>query len=285
MIIDMRLRPPIAPFVRTTLYQAPPKTLHPDYPIEPSVAARSLKLLLNEMDAAGVAVGVVPGRYSMEPFGDVPNEDLAAFFTQYPGRFVGFMGLDLSWPIEQCLREIETYMAQPGFVGVAIEPTISRDSSFTLMSDRRLYPIYEECQRRRIPLSITLSAVLQAFAKQPYEYSNPVQVYQVAMDFPDLDIVVAHAAYPWVMEMIGVALACPNVWLSPDLYLTDAFPGAHEYAKAVANYFSKRTMFGTGYPAKPFSPMANAYRAWGWSEEITAAVLGGNAKRLLKLGN
>src|SRR3546814_16925418 len=94
MIVDMRLRPPIPSFARSTLYQAGPKTSHPDFPVEQSVKNCSLPMLTSEMDAAGVTVGVVPGRYSMAPFSDVPNDELAALFQEHPGRFVGFLGLD-----------------------------------------------------------------------------------------------------------------------------------------------------------------------------------------------
>jgi len=285
MIIDMRLRPPIPSFARSTLYQAEPKTSHPDFPVEQSVKHCSLPMLISEMDAAGVDVGVVPGRYSMEPFGNVSNDELAALFRDYPGRFVGFLGIDLAWPMQRILDEIELRAGMPGFVGVVLEPTISQDDSYRGMGDKRLYPIYEACSKRELPISVTLSAVLQAFTKRPYEISNPIQAYQVAMDFPNLDIVIAHAAYPWVMEMIGVCLTCPNIWLSPDLYMTGVFPGAQEYAKAAATYLSKRTLFGTGYPAKPFKPMIDAYSAWGWPEEVTASILGGNAQRLLRLAD
>ncbi|AOB40090.1 amidohydrolase [Bordetella parapertussis] len=285
MIVDLRLRPPIPGFARSTLYQAGPKTSHPDFPVEPSVGQCSLPLLISEMDAAGVAVGVVPGRYSMEPFGIVSNDELATLFADYPGRFVGFMGLDLGWPMQRMLDEIDARVGTPGFRGVALEPTISADASFCGMNDKRLYPIYEACVKHGVPVSVTLSAVLQAFTKRPYEHSNPVQAYQVAIDFPSLDIVIAHAAYPWVMEMIGVCLTCPNVWLSPDLYLTNVFPGAQEYAKAAATYLPRRTLFGTGYPAKPFKPMIDAYAAWGWPQDVVAAILGGNAARLLRLAD
>lgn len=283
MIIDMRLRPPLPSLVASVLYQEVGKTEHPDFPRLPSVAARSVDLLLAEMDAAEVAVGVVPGRYSLEPFGQVPNEEMEALFARHPGRFVGFMGIDLRWPMERILDEIDRRSRAPGFVGVSIEPAIALEPSFSTMDDPLLYPIYEACVQRDLPVSVTLSAVLQGFTRRPYEYSNPIQAYKVATDFPKLDIHIAHAGYPWIMEMIGVCLACPNVWLSPDLYMVDLFPGAQEYAKAARNYFADRTLWGSNYPTKPFKPMLDAYRKWDWPDTTTRKVLGLNAKRLLRL--
>ncbi|MGE0803262.1 MAG: amidohydrolase family protein [Lautropia sp.] len=284
MVVDMRVRPAIPSFIATGLYQGPGKTDHPSFPRLPSTQARSIPLMLEEMADAGVSYGVVPGRYSLPPFGTVPNEELDQLVSAYPGRLGAFMGLDLRWTTERMLAEMAQWLARPGFVGVAIEPTISLEPSITRMDDRRLYPIYEECVRRDVPVSVTLSGVLQAFTRQPYELSDPVQAYRVALDFPTLDIHIGHAGYPWVMNMIGVCMACPNVWLSPDLYLTSLFPGVQDYATAALNYFPTRTVFGTGYPVKPFAQMIEAYRAWGWPAEIQEAVLDGNARRLLRIG-
>ncbi|MHA6732250.1 amidohydrolase family protein [Devosia sp. A369] len=283
MIIDARLRPPIAGILESSLYQSVGKTEHPDFPRLPSTQARSLPMLIEEMNEAGIDLAVVPGRYSLEPFGTVKNQTLAGLFGQYPGRFVGFMGVDLRWSTDEILAEIDRCFRIPGFVGVSLEPTISLDPSFSLMTDKRLYPIYDECVRRNIPVNVTLSGVLQAFTKQPYEWGSPIQAYKVAMDFPKLDIHIAHAGYPFVMEMIGVCMACPNIWLAPDLYMTDLFPGAQEYAKAVRNYLSDRTVFGSNYPTKPFTPMIEAYRRWDWPEATFNKVMGDNARRLLRL--
>ena len=283
MVVDLRVRPPIPSFIATGLYQGPGMTDHPDYPRLPSTRARSIPLLLQEMDAADVDVAVVPGRHSVAPFGIVPNEELDDLVSSHPGRFVAFMSVDLQWSMDRILDEIDRWLSRPGFVGVVLEPTISPEPSFSRMDDRRLYPIYEACVRHDVPVAVTLSGVLQAFTRRPYELSDPVQAYRVALDFPRLDIHIGHAAYPNVMQMIGICMACPNVWLSPDLYLTALFPGAQEYAKAAHTYLPTRTVFGTGYPVKPFDRMIEAYRDWGWPIEVQEAVLDKNARRLLRM--
>ncbi len=279
----MRLRPPIPSLIRSTLYQSTGLSEHPRFPRLPSTQERSIPMLVSEMDDAGIAVGVTPGRYSLEPFGTTENEEVAQLLRDYPGRFVGFIGLDLRWDTQRMLDEIARWIGQPGFVGVSLEPTISLEPSFSTMDDKRLYPIYEECVKRGVPVSVTLSAVLQGITKQPLELSKPGQAYQVAMDFPKLQIHSAHAAYPWVKDMVAICMTCPNVWLSPDLYMADLFPGAQDYAKLALNYAPKRTLFGSNYPTKPFKPMLQAYRDWGWPEDVQRQVLGENARRLLQL--
>lgn len=287
MIIDMRLRPPLPGFVRSTIFEkAEAGGYRPTrqwFPRPASAEARSFPMLIDEMNQAGVDVGVVMGRYSAEPLGCIPNEEIAGCVRGHEGRFIGWAGVDLAWPMDRCIAEIRRCLAMPEFRGVSIEPTVSRLPDLAGADDRRLYPIYEECQRLDAPISITLSAILQVSARAPYERSSPVQLYQVAQDFPRLDIHVAHAAWPWVMEMIGVAFTCPRVWLSPDQYLIEQIGGADEYVKAANNYFADRTLFGSAYPAKPLPHMVNAYRKWPWNEGVEAKVMGQNARRLMRL--
>jgi len=283
MIVDMRLRPPLASLLETPLFRTGTQssTSHPDFPRAPSADLRSPDLLLREMDEAGIGLGVVMGRQSPGGLGSVPNTELAEWISRYPTRFVAWAGIDVTQPIEQILTEFTQFIARPGFKGVSIEPSIA--PGFTGADDKRLYPLYDECQRIGVPVSITLSAILQASERRPIEHGAPAQLYRVALDFPKLAIHVAHAAWPWVLEMIGVAFTCPNVWLSPDQYLVPPLPGAELYAKAAANYFPDRTLFGTAYPFKPLSEMVTAYRSWNWPKALEQQILGENALRLMQM--
>ena len=284
MYIDMRLRPPLptwvgkANFAKGIFY---PVRIGFDRP--PSAEARSMDLLLSEMDEANIEYGVIMGRQSIEPLGAIPNDEIASCVNAYPGRFLGWAGIDLSQPMDACLAEIRRSISELKFRGVSIEPSIARDASVELATDRRLYPIYEECVRLDIPVNISLSAVLQSTVARPYELSNPIQIYQVAKDFPKLDIHVAHAAWPYVNEMIGVCFVCPNVWLSPDQYMIKMVPSAQEYVKAANHYFQDRTLFGTSYPSKPLKAMVAAYSEWDWFDGVREKVLHQNARRLMRL--
>jgi predicted TIM-barrel fold metal-dependent hydrolase len=283
MIVDMRLRPPLASLLETPLFKSGSQssTSHPDFPKAPSAQAQSPELLLREMDQAGIGLGVVMGRQSPGGLGSVPNGELEEWISRYPDRFVAWVGIDSTQPIEQILAELKHFIARPGFKGVSIEPSIA--PGFTGADDPRLYPLYDECQRIGAPISITLSAILQASEHRPIENGTPTQIYRVAQDFPRLAIHVAHAAWPWVLEMIAVCFTCRNVWLSPDQYLVPQLPGSEQYAKAAVNYFPDRTLFGTAYPFKPFAEMVSAYRSWNWPQACEQQILGENALRLMQM--
>jgi predicted TIM-barrel fold metal-dependent hydrolase len=283
-IVDMRLRPPLPTwlgqlqFKRGDDYYA-----NLGYEKPKSVRSQSTADLLAEMDAAGVQWGVIMGRQSEEPLGVIPNGEIAACIRKHPDRFVGWAGIDLQQPTQWWLAEIERCLAQPGFKGVSIEPPISKDPTIRNPGDRRLYPIYEECQRRDIPVNITLSAQLQARLNRPYEDSSPLNLYRVAQDFPKLTIHVAHAAWPYVMDMIGVAFVCPNIWISPDQYMVQRLPGADEYVKAIKHYFPDRAVFGTAYPSRPHGAMVREYSELGFDQATLEKIMFKNALRLMKM--
>jgi predicted TIM-barrel fold metal-dependent hydrolase len=283
-IIDMRLRPPLPSWVGHLQFRRGEDYYSKlGYQMPRSVKTQSILDLLSEMDDAGVELGVIMGRQSEDPLGVVPNDEIAACIAAHPTRFVGWLGLDLQRSMDWCLAEIGRCLQKPGFKGVSIEPTISKDSTIESPNDRRLYPIYEECVKRSVPINITLSAQLQARLRRPYEHSSPLGLYRLAQTFPKLVIHVAHAAWPYVMDMIGVAFVCPNIWLSPDQYMVSRLPGASEYVKAIAHYFGDRAVFGTAYPSRPHGQMVDEYRQLGFDSEILHQVFTQNARRLMKL--
>jgi len=283
-IVDMRLRPPLRSWVKQLQF-----TRGDDYYTKlgyerpASTRTQSLADLLKEMDEADVQWGVIMGRQSEAPLGVIPNDEIAECIRQHPDRFVGWAGLDLAQPIDWCLQEIDRCLKMPGFKGVSLEPSISKNASLHRADDPRRDPSYEACAQRDVPINITLSAQLQARLKRPYEDSSPLQLYSVVQRFPKLVIHVAHAAWPYVMDMIGIAFVSPNVWLSPDQYMVKRLPGAEEYAKAINNYFQDRACFGTAYPSRPHGRMVQEYQELGFAADVYAKVMSRNALRLMKM--
>ena len=235
------------------------------------------------MDKAGIKLGVVMGRQSAEPLGKIPNDEVAEVIAKYPDRFVSFAAVDIGQPTDACLAEIKRCMKTPGFVGVSIEPGVS--DTPMLSNDRRLYPIYELCQTMDIPVSLSLSSLLCFMVGTSHEYSSPLPLYALAKDFPKLDIVISHGAWPWVRELLGIAFACPQIWVSPDLYMVGVnTPGGDEYVKAANMYLSDRTVFGTAYPSRPLIESVQAFDQWTFSPGVKEKVLYKNALRLMRMG-
>lgn len=285
-IVDMRLRPPIPAWTDKAQFRkgeaAGYYPMRIGFPRPPSAEARDVGLLLKEMDEAGIQWGVAMGRQSAIPHGSVPNDAIAEVLRQYPDRFVSFCGIDISRDMDWCLSEIDRCLAIPGFKGVSIEPPCSPTPM--MCDDRRLYPIYEHCQTREVPLSISLSSALGHMTGAGIEFARPDPLYQPAKDFPNLTFVISHGAWPWVREILGLAFLLPNIVVSPDLYINgQGLPGAEDYIKAANHYMADRTLFGTAYPTRPLKESVAAFDSWTFAPGVKQKILSENALRIMKM--
>ena len=56
------------------------------------------------------------------------------------------------------------------------------------------------------------------------KYSNPIHVDDVAVDFPDMKIIIAHPSWPWQDEALSVCLHKPNVYIDLSGWSPKYFP-------------------------------------------------------------
>jgi hypothetical protein len=283
MIIDMRLRPPVPAWTQGPAFDAAmfyPRNV-PGFAAAPSASQRSLDLLFEEMDANDIALGVVMGRKSGTELGAIPNDKVHDVVRQWPNRFVGFIGVDLD-DIAGSLRDITTYAAVPGFKGVSVEPGSAVEAK--ACDDPRLDPIYELSRDLDLPVSISLSSTLSAIAGHDMGWSSPISMQRVAQRFPSLKIIASHAAWPWAEAMVAIAIMCPNIYVSPDIYIaTYDMPASIAYIQAANIYLEDRMLFGTAYPSRGHADGVRDFHRWPWREEIKHKVLYSNAATLLKV--
>lgn len=276
-IIDFRLRPPLAGFLNMALYAETERRdgitrIHGFEPA-PSVREKSMPLLLQEMDQAGVTMGVIIGRNSGR-YGSLSNDDVAKMVADYPGRFVGTASIDpsdrktASGQITQAIKD--------GFRAINIEP-----GSYQLplmVDDRRLYPVYAQCEDANIPIIIMAGGS----AGPDLSYTEPVHLDRVAADFPDLKIVVSHGGWPWVHQVLHIAFRRPNIYLSPDQYLAN-LPGSDDYIRAADGFLADRFLYASSYPFTPVTGYATWFKKLPIRPESMEKILYRNAAKLLRI--
>lgn len=278
MIIDARVRPPIGDFLEMQMpYNV--KAVEPFSKLLGLEYARSGKNqsiteMLEEMKAAGIVKGVIVGRQSPQ-FGSVRNDHIADLLKKYPEQLIGIGGVH-PLPLDNALKEIEYCIKTLKFAGIAIEPGAASPAMFP--NDRHYYPIYHYCQELGIILYMTVSG----FVGPDISFSDPIYIDQVAVDFPSLKIVIAHAAYPHLHTMLYSALLRPNLYLLPDLYLPN-MPGGVEYAVAANQFLEDRLIFGSAYPIGSFETVIAGYRKMPFKKAVLEKVLYKNAETLFGL--
>ena len=78
------------------------------------------------------------------------------------------------------------------------------------------------------------------------KYANPIHLDDVAADFPEMPIIMAHPSVPWQDEALSVALHKPNVYIDLSGWSPKYFsPTLVQYANTV---LKKKVLFGSDYP-------------------------------------
>jgi len=144
-----------------------------------------------------------------------------------------------------------------------------------------LAAVYERAQTLRIPVIVHTGTSIFPDARN--RYGDPMALDDVAVDFPDLTIVLAHGGRPLWMETSFFLLrrhanVCMDISGIPPRALLRYFPRIEEVAH--------KTMFGTDWPSPGVeSPAGNleAIRALGLPPEALRAILGGTAERIFPI--
>ena len=111
--------------------------------------------------------------------------------------------------------------------------------------------------------------------------SNPMLLEDVAIDFPDMQIVIAHPSWPWQDEALSLAMHKPNVWIDLSGWSPKYFPA--QLVQYCNTRLKDRVLFGSDFPLiTPERWMKDAEVA-GFRPEVMPGILKGNAVRLLGL--
>ena len=241
----------------------------------------SLAQLVQEMDHVGVYHAVVHAEYEYGDPADELNEVVARLVAEQPTRFSGYGTVSLQ-PLN-VMRSVHQVaaVARLGLRGINIQP-----SFFGIPIDHpQLYPIYAKaCE---LGLGVGVHTGVNYTTHQPIKNDHPLQVDQVACDFPDLTIIACHAGWPWTAEMVAVARKHPNVYLEfgglAPKYVGSVGTGWEPVFRFMNSLLSKQVLYGTDWPVFPMERAVAEWGELGLKASVLEALLGGNARRLLGL--
>src|ERR1700676_1242186 len=78
------------------------------------------------------------------------------------------------------------------------------------------------------------------------KYSNPMYMDDVAADFPDLKIILAHPSFPWQEEALSVATHKPNVYIDLSGWSPKYFPPI--LVRYINSILQDKILFGSDWP-------------------------------------
>jgi len=166
-----------------------------------------LSVFLYEMDAAGIEKSVLlPIDCSITHHCKIPSNETIADLVDKNPRFVGFASVDPNSKNSE--KELNSSITQLGLKGLFLDPAIQR---FGINSKEVTYPLYQICLELKIPVLIHCG--LNWSPKSLARFANPLDLEEVAQDFPELKIIISNLGWPWYKEAIMLAMKYRNIYL------------------------------------------------------------------------
>lgn len=234
------------------------------------------------LDIFGVIFAIDAETASGIPY--MGNDYVAGVARKYPDQFLGFASVD-PWKGDMALQELERSVKELGLRGLKLHPT----TQAFFPNDPRFYPLWEKCVELDIPIishsgQTGVGAGLPGGGGYKLKYSQPIPYLDdVAADFPELTIIMAHPAVPWQEEQLSVAIHKGNVYIDLSGWSPKYFrPVLVQY---VTSLLQDKALFGSDYPALQPERWLKDFEALEMKEPVRRKILLENARKILKLGS
>jgi predicted TIM-barrel fold metal-dependent hydrolase len=171
--------------------------------------------------------------------------------------------------------ELRRKVGDEGFRGVKLYPSYQH----YYPNDGRMYPLYRAAEELRVPVMFHTGS--SVFRGTRMKYADPLHLDDVAVDFPRLSLVMAHAGRGfWYDRAFFLSRLHPNVYMElsglPPAKLMTYFPELDRNTEKV--------LFGSDWPGMPrIRRNMEAIGRLPLPAEGVERILGGNAARLLGL--
>ncbi len=277
-------------------------------------AFSDLDLRRKEMDRQGVRVHALSLTLPMVYWADgelglrlarIVNDAMAEAHTAFPDRFVGLATLPMQDP-KLALEEFERAVKLPGIRGIYLGTNIRGRP----LSERDFWPLYERMEALSLPLFLHPLNVIGTDRLAAYYLANLLGnpfdtavaaahlIFSGVLDrFKRLQVCLPHAggAFPYVVGRLDrgwkIRSECRHLGRRPSAYLRRFTYDTVSHSAEALRYLvglvgADRVMLGSDYCfdmgyERPVQVVTRLPRL-GRSDK--ARILGGNARRLLRLG-
>lgn len=211
----------------------------------------------------------------------VPNEEIARVAAAHSDVLIPFASVDPHRP--DAVERAKRLIAEHDVKGFKFHPNVQA----FFPNEQEFYPLYEVIEEAGLPALFHsghsgIGTGLPGGGGLRLKYSNPMCLDDVAADFPDLDVVIAHPSFPWQEEAISICLHKRNVWIDLSGWSPKYFPPVLvQYANT---QLRERVLFGSDYPMITPDRWLADFAEAPFRDEVRPLILKENAVRLLGLG-
>ena len=204
-------------------------------------------------EAAQQADKVVVFGMSARPTGiSVPNELIAEYVASHPEKLIGWASVN---PAEEdAIDQLDHCVTDLGLSGLKIGPTYQHFDP----TDRSYWPFFRRCSELGIPIMWHQGTTFSASAR--LRWALPLLLEDVAMDFPDLRMIIAHLGHPWEEDVVALMRKTPNMYA--DISAVHYRPWRYWQAMVTAMEYgvTHKLLLASDYPSGTLSNVINGLR-------------------------
>lgn len=244
----------------------------------------SAKALLKLMDAAGVdksAIFACP--LSANP---LSNEDAVRIAKKFPERFFAVGTVSPLKP-KTSPRELGKLFAKGDIRGLKFYTGYEH----FYPNDIKLLRPYIECaQSAGYPVIFHMGDTIRGEVQAKLKFAHPLVIDELAVEYPELKIIIAHLGNPWLVDAAAVLYKNENVYadMSGLAYGKTNKEERKDLKSLMARMESyleglDKLLFGTDWPVSEHASCVELASALPASKEVKENIFSGNARKLFQL--
>ena len=211
----------------------------------------------------------------------IASEEIAEACAEHADVLIPFASVD-PWRGKAAVRQARSLLEKHGVRGFKFHPILQAFHP----NDPVVYPLYEVlAEHGAIALfhsgQTGIGAGLPGGGGIRLKYANPLLVDDVAADFPELPIILAHPSFPWQDEALAVATHKPTVHIDLSGWSPKYFPP--QLVRYANTLLREKVLFGSDFPVLTPDRWLADFDTLEIKPEVRPMILKDNAVRLLRL--
>jgi predicted TIM-barrel fold metal-dependent hydrolase len=205
----------------------------------------------------------------------ISNEEVAEAAAENSDIMIAFASIDPHKGI-MGVREARELIKTGAVKGFKFHPTLQG----FFPNDRMAYKLYEVIAEHKLPAVFHsghsgMGTGMPGGGGLRLKYSNPIHLDDVAVDFPDMKIIIAHPSWPWQDEALSVCLHKPNVYIDLSGWSPKYFPP--QLIQYANTQLKTKMLFGSDFPLIHPDRWFADFKAAGFRPEVHDLILKQNA--------